>query len=117
MLGHYQYKKDLQEYLLGEMEKVAPNLTKLLGENVGAKLLTHAGGINNLAKLPASTIQILGAEKALFRALKKKGNTPKYGFLFNSSYITRSDANERGKVSRMLANKCAMASRLDCFLI
>lgn len=117
VLGHFDFKRELQTYLLSEMEKVAPNLTALLGETVGAKLLTHAGGLNNLSKLPASTIQILGAEKALFRALKKKGNTPKYGLLYNSTFIGRADTGEKGKVSRMLSNKCAMAARLDCFLV
>ena len=97
------------------MTSIAPNITSILGESVGAKLLTHAGGLSNLAKLPSSTIQILGAEKALFRAIRKKGQTPKYGFLFNSSYIQKAKAIDKGKVSRMLANKCALASRLDFF--
>ena len=98
------------------MNKVTPNLTSLLGEFIGAKLLTHAGGLKNLSKLPASTIQILGAEKALFRALKNKGSTPKYGLLFNSTYISRANIKNKGKISRMLANKCALSSRLDYFL-
>ena len=99
------------------MDKVAPNLTSLLGESIGAKLLTHAGGLNSLSKLPSSTIQILGAEKALFRAIKKKTDTPKYGLLFNSTYISKAKQNQKGKISRMLANKCALASRLDNFLV
>ncbi len=117
VLRHFEYKRNLQDYLRDEMNKVAPNLTALLGESVGAKLLTHAGGLNNLAKLPSSTIQILGAEKALFRAIKKRGATPKYGLLFNSSYITKAQTNQKGRISRMLANKCALASRLDHFLV
>jgi len=68
-----------------------------------------------LSKYPASTIQILGAEKALFRALKTKGKTPKYGLLFNSTFIGRAGAANKGKISRYLANKCAIASRVDCF--
>jgi nucleolar protein 56 len=95
------------------MNVIAPNLTALLGESVGAKLVTHAGGINNLSKLPSSTIQILGAEKALFRAIKKRGDTPKFGLLFNSTYISRTSLKHKGKISRMLANKCALACRLD----
>lgn len=97
------------------MNQIAPNLTAILGESVGAKLLTHSGGLNNLSKLPSSTIQIMGAEKALFRAIKKRASTPKYGLLFNSTFITR--ATKKGKMSRMLANKCALASRLDNYLI
>merc|ERR1711874_409194 len=68
-----------------------------------------------LAKYPASTVQILGAEKALFRALKKKGNTPKYGLIFHSSFIGRAAAKNKGRISRFLANKCSIASRIDCF--
>lgn len=114
---HYDFKKLLQGYLRGVMEGVAPNLTELLGETVGAKILTQAGGLTNLAKLPASTIQILGAEKALFRALKTKSATPKYGHLYNSTFIGKAKTGDKGKVSRCLANKCALASRLDHFLI
>ena len=114
---HYDFKKELQGYLRGVMEGVAPNLTELLGETVGAKILTQAGGLTNLAKLPASTIQILGAEKALFRALKTKSATPKYGHLYNSTFIGKAKSSDKGKVSRCLANKCALASRLDNFLI
>lgn len=114
---HYDFKKQLQGYLKDVMSGVAPNLTELLGETVGAKILTQAGGLTNLAKLPASTIQILGAEKALFRALKTKSATPKYGHLYNSTFIGRAKTEDKGKVSRCLANKCALASRLDNFLI
>lgn len=99
------------------MEKIAPNLTKLLGESIGARLLSHAGGLKNLAMLPSSTIQILGAEKALFRAIRKKGDTPKYGLLFNSSYIQKAKTTAKGKVSRMLANKCGISARLDYFTL
>jgi nucleolar protein 56 len=114
---HYDFKKLLQGYLRQVMEGVAPNLTELLGETVGAKILTQAGGLTNLSKLPASTIQILGAEKALFRALKTKSATPKYGHLYNSTFIGKAKIGDKGKVSRCLANKCALASRLDHFLI
>lgn len=72
-----------------------------------------------MTKLPASTIQILGAEKALFRALKKRGSatTPKYGHMFNSPFITKAGVKDKGKISRYLANKCAIAVRLDSFLL
>jgi hypothetical protein len=93
----------------------APNLAALIGEVVGARLISHAGSLVNLAKAPASTIQILGAEKALFRALKTKGNTPKYGLIFHSSFIGRAAAKNKGRISRYLANKCAIASRIDSF--
>merc|ERR1712117_146774 len=86
-----------------------------IGDTVGARLISHAGRLTNLAKCPASTVQILGAEKALFRALKTKGNTPKYGLIFHSSFIGRAGAKNKGRISRYLANKCSIASRIDCF--
>ena len=71
--------------------------------------------MTNLAKAPASTVQILGAEKALFRALKTKGNTPKYGLIYHSTFIGRADAKNKGRISRYLANKCSIATRIDSF--
>ena len=82
---------------------------------VGARLISHAGSLMNLAKYPASTVQILGAEKALFRALKTRGNTPKYGLIFHSTFIGRAGAKNKGRISRFLANKCSIAARIDCF--
>jgi nucleolar protein 58 len=78
-----QYRSQLAEYLRNRMTAIAPNLTVLVGELVGARLISHAGSLLNLAKHPASTIQILGAEKALFRALKTKHDTPKYGLIYH----------------------------------
>lgn len=111
------YRTQLQTYLEAKMYAIAPNLTELAGQNIGAKLIAKAGSLTNLAKAPASTIQILGAEKALFRALKKKsGNTPKYGLIFHSSFIQRAAKENRGKISRYFANKAALACRIDCFM-
>lgn len=90
-----EYRKELAKYLQDKMNNVAPNLSALIGEVVGARLISHAGSLTNLAKYPASTVQILGAEKALFRALKKKGNTPKYGLIFHSSFIGRAAAKNK----------------------
>merc|ERR1711997_1031301 len=109
------YRKGLSGYLQEKMALVAPNLATLIGDTVGARLISHAGSLTNLAKYPASTVQILGAEKALFRALKTKGNTPKYGLIFHSSFIGRAGAKNKGRISRYLANKCSIASRIDCF--
>uniref|UniRef100_A0A182N439 Nucleolar protein 56 n=1 Tax=Anopheles dirus TaxID=7168 RepID=A0A182N439_9DIPT len=109
------YRQQLAGYLHSKMNNVAPNLQALIGDQVGARLISKAGSLTNLAKYPASTVQILGAEKALFRALKTKSNTPKYGLLFNSSFIGRANAKNKGRISRFLANKCTIASRIDCF--
>ncbi|XP_062190395.1 nucleolar protein 56-like [Phragmites australis] len=110
-----EYRKKLYEYLVTKMNDIAPNLTSLIGEVVGARLISHAGSLSNLAKCPASTLQILGAEKALFRALKTRGNTPKYGLIFHSSFIGRASARNKGRMARYLANKCSIASRIDCY--
>jgi len=110
-----EYRKRLTGYLTEKMNLVAPSLTSLIGERIGARLISHAGSLTNLSKYPASTVQILGAEKALFRALKTKGNTPKYGLIYHSSFIGRAGAKHKGRISRYLANKCSIASRIDCF--
>lgn len=115
VIGITDYRKELSAYLRSKMSVVAPNLAVLIGDTVGARLISHAGSLTNLAKCPASTVQILGAEKALFRALKTKGNTPKYGLIFHSSFIGRAGAKNKGRISRYLANKCSIASRIDCF--
>merc|ERR1712107_298713 len=115
VIGITEYRKELSTYLRSKMSVVAPNLAVLIGDTVGARLISHAGSLTNLAKYPASTVQILGAEKALFRALKTKGNTPKYGLIFHSTFIGRAQQKNKGRISRYLANKCSQASRIDCF--
>lgn len=110
-----EYRSNLHNYLISKMNAVAPNLGALIGEQVGARLIAHAGSLTSLAKYPASTVQILGAEKALFRALKTKGKTPKYGLLYHSTFIGRAKLKNKGRISRYLANKCSIASRMDCF--
>ncbi|MFQ6632962.1 hypothetical protein Gotur_010810 [Gossypium turneri] len=110
-----EYRKNLYDYLVTKMNDIAPNLASLIGEVVGARLISHAGSLTNLAKCPSSTLQILGAEKALFRALKTRGNTPKYGLIFHSSFIGRASSKNKGRMARYLANKCSIASRIDCF--
>jgi len=109
------YRKQLSSYLSSRMNQVAPNLAALIGDMVGARLISKAGSLTNLSKYPASTVQILGAEKALFRALKTKGNTPKYGLIYHSSFIGRTGQKSKGRISRFLANKCSIASRIDNF--
>ena len=108
-----EYRAQLFEYLKNRMAAIAPNLTVLVGELVGARLIAHAGSLLNLAKQPASTVQILGAEKALFRALKTKGATPKYGLIYHASLIGQAAPKLKGKISRVLAAKCALSIRVD----
>ncbi|TRX89570.1 hypothetical protein FHL15_009479 [Xylaria flabelliformis] len=110
-----EYRRTLYSYLTDKMSTVAPNLATLIGDVVAARLIQKAGSLTNLSKYPASTLQILGAEKALFRALKTKSNTPKYGLIFHSSFIGRASQKDKGRVSRYLANKCSIAARIDNF--
>nr|CAB3264405.1 nucleolar protein 58 [Phallusia mammillata] len=107
------YRGQLYDYLKNRMMAIAPNLTILVGELVGARLIAHAGSLLNLAKYPSSTVQILGAEKALFRALKTRKETPKYGLIYHASLVGQTNPKNKGKISRMLAAKCALAIRYD----
>lgn len=108
-----EYRAQLYDYLRNRMMTIAPNLTILVGELVGARLISHAGSLMNLAKHPASTVQILGAEKALFRALKTKHDTPKYGLIYHAQLVGMSNQQTKGKMSRMLAAKASLATRVD----
>lgn len=108
-----EYRSSLAEYLKLRMNAIAPNLTYMVGELVGARLISQAGSLMNLAKHPSSTVQILGAEKALFRALKTKKNTPKYGLIYHASLVGQSAPNLKGKISRVLAAKLSLCCRVD----
>ena len=92
------------DYLKNRMTALAPNLTVLLGELVGARLISHAGSLVSLAKAPASTVQLLGAEKALFRSLKMKKDTPKYGLIYHAQLITSAPPKLKGKVGLKSSN-------------
>lgn len=107
------YRAELFDYLKNRMNAIAPNLTSLVGELVGARLISHAGSLTTLAKYPASTVQILGAEKALFRALKTKHDTPKYGIIYHASLVGSAPQKLKGKMARMVATKTSLSSRLD----
>lgn len=108
-----EYRALLSGYLSARMAAIAPNLTALVGDLVGARLIAHAGSLMNLAKSPASTVQILGAEKALFRALKTKHDTPKYGLLYHASLVGQATGKNKGKIARMLATKATLGLRVD----
>ncbi|KAA3472792.1 putative nucleolar protein 5-2 [Gossypium australe] len=113
VLNLAEYRAQLYDYLKSRMNTVAPNLTALVGELVGARLIAHGGSLLNLAKQPGSTVQILGAEKALFRALKTKHSTPKYGLIYHASLVGQAAPKHKGKISRSLAAKAALAIRCD----
>lgn len=108
-------RERLLRHLEKGMEDVAPNLTAVAGATIGARLMAKVGSLEKLALLPASTIQVLGAEKALFRALRTGVKPPKHGFLFQHQAVHSAPKWQRGKIARSLATKIAIASRIDAF--
>ncbi len=115
ILHLYEIRRELTDYLESVMKEVAPNITALVGSTLGARLLSIAGSLEELAKMPASTIQVLGAEKALFRALRTGSRPPKHGVIFQYPAIHSSPRWQRGKIARALAAKLAIAARVDAF--
>ena len=113
ILSLYEMRKDISDYIDGLMSQIAPNMRTVTGSSVGARLISIAGGIQRLSRMPASTIQVLGAEKALFRALKRKGSPPKHGVIFQYPEVRGSPKKLRGKIARALSGKIAIAARVD----
>jgi nucleolar protein 56 len=105
----------LQDQIEIDMKTIAPNTSKIIGPLIGARLIALAGGMQRMAMLPASTVQILGAEKALFRFKKEGGKPPKHGVIFQHPLINRAQKTERGRIARLLANKISTAMKADVF--
>ena len=105
----------LQDQIEIDMKIIAPNTSKIIGPLIGARLIALAGGMQRMAMLPASTVQILGAEKALFRFKKEGGRPPKHGVIFQHPLINRAQKTERGRIARLLANKISTAMKADVF--
>jgi len=115
ILHLYEMRLNLEKYIDALMEEIAPNLRAVAGSSLGARLISLAGGLENLAKLPASTVQVLGAEKALFRSLRTGAKPPKHGIIFQHALIFRTKRWLRGKIARALAGKLSIAARTDAF--
>jgi len=115
VLSLYQLRTGLESYLDAAMGEVAPNMKAMVGSLLGARLIALAGGLMNLARRPASTIQVLGAEKALFRSLKTGSRPPKHGIIFQHTLLHEAKRWQRGKIARALAGKIAIAARSDAF--
>lgn len=113
--NYYSSKERIENYIDDLTSEDMPNLSEILGPVLTAKLLALSGGLEDIAKSPASTIQVLGAEKALFRYLSGEGSSPKHGVLFEHEYVGSLPENERGKMARFIANKCVIAARLDFY--
>ncbi len=108
-------REKLARHVERNMRRIAPNITAIAGPTIGARLLARAGGLEKFAKLPASTIQVLGAEKALFRALRKGTKPPKHGILFQHPWVHSAPRWQRGKIARVIAAKLALAARIDLY--
>lgn len=115
MLDLYKFRGNSETYIEGVMKQVAPNMTAVVGAALSARLISIAGSLENLAKMPASTLQVLGAEKALFRSLKTGARPPKHGVIFQHIAIHQSPRWQRGKIARALAGKLSIAARIDSF--
>jgi nucleolar protein 56 len=115
VLKLYSLRPSLENYVDSVMDEVAPNTKTIGGSLLGARLIALAGSLLNLAKLPASTMQVLGAEKALFRSLKTKARPPKHGIIFQHPLIHDAKRWQRGKIARALAGKLTIAARVDAF--
>ena len=115
VLEMYDLRQSMESYLDKTMEDVAPNMRSLVGSLLGARLIAIAGSLRNLAMRPASTIQVLGAEKALFRSLKTGARPPKHGLIFQAALLHDAKKWQRGKIARALAGKLSIAARADAF--
>jgi nucleolar protein 56 len=108
-------RRELSDYVEERVQEIAPNLHSLVGGMLAARLISHAGSLEKLAEMPSSTIQVLGAEKALFAHLRKGTPPPKHGIIYHSPFIIQSPRKKRGKIARALASKLAIAAREDFF--
>ncbi|MEM0497966.1 MAG: ATP-binding protein [Methanothrix sp.] len=108
-------RKDMEGLLESRAKELAPNLSSILGPVLAARLISRAGGLERLARLPASTMQVIGAERALFRHLRGKAPSPKHGLIFRHPLIQSSPKRLRGRIARALAAKLAIAARIDLY--
>ena len=115
MLDLYKFREKAENYVNECLKQVAPNMTAIIGASLSARLMSIAGSLENLAKMPASTLQVLGAEKALFRSLKTGARPPKHGVIFQHTAIHQSPRWQRGKIARALSGKLSIAARVDAF--
>lgn len=115
MLDLHELRKNLEDHVESEMHVVAPNIAAVLGTAVGARILGRAGSLQKLASMPASTVQVIGAEKALFRALKTGAQPPKHGILFQHTLVHAAPRWQRGKIARAIAAKAVIAARVDVY--
>jgi len=111
----YDSRSRIEEYLVKSMEITAPNLVNIAGALIGARLVSMAGGLEKLARFPSSTIQVIGANRALFKHLRARAPSPKHGIIFNNPIIKNAPWWQRGKISRAFAAKITLAVRMDVY--
>jgi len=114
------FRGEIEREIEAVMRKIAPNVSEIVGERLGARLLEKAGSLKKLAEFPASTIQVIGAEKSLFKALSrikrgKRARTPKHGIIFQHPFIKTLPKRKRGKMARFMAGKLSIGARIDYF--
>ncbi len=110
-----ELRDDLEEYIGDRVVGIAPNLSNIAGPILTARLIEQAGGLKELARMPSSTLQVLGAEDALFQHLAKDTPPPKHGLIYMHPYVRETESDKRGSVSRMLAGKLSIAARIDYY--
>lgn len=115
LVGVIDVRAGTEKYIQSRMREVAPNITALVGPVIGARLIMQAGGLKRLSSMPSSTIQLLGAEKAMFRHLRKGGKPPKHGILFQHSLVHSAPQWQRGAIARAIAGRLCMAARADAY--
>jgi len=113
--GLYRMRNELEEYITSMMSTVAPNVSALAGPLIGARLISLAGSLKDLAQKPSSTVQVFGAEKALFRSLKTGTDPPKHGIIYRVAEVNSAPYWQRGKIARSLAGKLSIAARIDAY--
>lgn len=115
ILELYKLREDMTKYVENVLKQVAPNLLDLAGVSLAMKLIAKSGGLKKLSRMPSSTVQLIGAEKALFRFLHGKGKSPRHGIIFSHPLIQSAKDNQRGKMARLIASKLSIASKLDYY--
>ncbi|MBW2969170.1 NOP58 family protein [Candidatus Woesearchaeota archaeon] len=111
----HNQNQEIEKYIKNTMESVCPNLLAVAGSGIGAKLLSHAGSLKKLSEMTSSTIQLFGAEKALFRHISGRGKSPKHGIIVNHPIMEGHSEKEKGKIARVLADKISIAVKVDFF--
>ncbi len=111
----FTLREDLSKYLEKLLKDIAPNFTELCGAPLAARMISHAGGLDKISRMPSSTVQLLGSEKALFRFLHGQGRSPRFGILYNHPLVQNAPEKLKGRIARVLASKLSIAAKLDYY--